>query len=121
VRDELRESADLTVRRALVLGELIDAESIEVTAEDIDAEIDSLVGQMGVPGQGANLDAIRNLFDTPDGRTSIQNQLLTRKAVERIAEIAAQEGDEEASDAPRASRRRRRGATADAAADAASE
>lgn len=121
VRDELRESADLTVRRALVLGELIDAESIVVTPEDIDAEIDSLVGQMGVPGQGANLDAIRNLFDTPDGRTSIQNQLLTRKAVERIAEIAAQEGDEEASDAPRASRRRRRGATADAAADAASE
>src|SRR5690606_11578374 len=35
VRDELREQADLTVRRALILGELIDAEKIEVTPEDI--------------------------------------------------------------------------------------
>ena len=120
VRDELRESADLTVRRALVLGELIDAEKIEVTPEDIDAEIDSLVSSMGVPGQaGANMEAIRNLFDTPDGRNSIQNQLLTRKAVERLAEIASQDEGEESEGAPRASRRRRRGATADAAAEAA--
>ena len=122
VRDELRESADLTVRRALVLGELIDAEKIEVTPEAIDAEIDSLVSSMGVPGQaGANMDAIRNLFDTPDGRASIQNQLLTRKAVERLAEIASQDEGEESEGAPRASRRRRRGATADAAAEAAAE
>ena len=119
VREDLREQADLTVKRALVLGELIDAEKIEVTPEDIDAEIDSLVSQMGVPGQaGANMDAIRNLFDTPDGRASIQNQLMTRKAVERIAEIASQDEGEGAEGAPRASRRRRRGATADAAAEA---
>ncbi len=121
VRDELREQADITVKRALVLGELIDAEKIEVTPEDIDAEIDSLVGQMGVPGQaGMNMDAIRNLFDTPDGRASIQNQLMTRKAVERIAEIAAQAEDGAGDGAPRASRRRR-GATADAAASAAGD
>lgn len=121
VRDELREQADITVKRALVLGELIDAEKIEVTPEDIDAEIDSLVGQMGVPGQaGTNMDAIRNLFDTPDGRASISNQLMTRKAVERIAEIAAQAEDGAGEGAPRASRRRR-GATADAAASAAEE
>lgn len=119
VREELREQADLTVRRALVIGELIAAEEIEVTPEDIDGEIDSLVGQMGVPGQALNMDAIRNLFDTPDGRASIQNQLLTRKAVERIAEIAAEEGEAEEG-TPRASRRRRRGATAEAAAEAAS-
>jgi len=122
VREELREQADLTVKRALVLGELIDAEKIEVTPEDIDAEIDSLVSQMGVPGQaGANMDAIRNLFDTPDGRRSIENQLMTRKAVERIAEIASQGEDEGGDGAPRASRRRRRGATAEAAADATAE
>jgi len=122
VRDGLREQADMTVKRALVLGELIDAEKIEVTPEDIDAEIDSLVSQMGVPGQaGANMSAIRNLFDTPDGRVSIQNQLLTRKAVERLAEIAAQAEDAAGDGAPRASRRRRSGATAEAAADAADE
>jgi len=121
LREELRESADLTVRRALVLGELIDAEEIEVSDEDIDAEIDSLVGQMmGPQMQMANVDAIRNLFDTPDGRESIRNQLLTRKAVERIAEIAAQpEGESDV--APRASRRRRGGATAEAAQQAADD
>ena len=42
--------------------------------------------------------------------------MLTRKAVERIAEIAAQEGEATES-APRASRRRR-GATAEAAEEA---
>ena len=118
LRDELSERADLTVRRALVIGRLIEEENIEVTEEMIDAEIDSLAGQMG-GGRAGNPDsiaAIRGLFDTPDGRASIKNQLITKTALERLAEICSQpeaEGDA----APRASRRRRgraEGAEADA-------
>lgn len=113
LREELMERADLTVRRALVIGELIAAEQIEITDEMIDAEIDSLAGQMGGMG-GSNEDslaAIRGLFDTPDGRASIKNQLITRTALERLVEICSQpEGEGDA--APRASRRRRGAAAA---------
>ena len=117
LREEWREQADLTVRRALVLGELIDAEKIEVTDEEIDEEVDRVMVQMlGPQSEGASLDAIRSIFNTADARESTRNQLLTRKAVERIAEIAAQEGEATES-APRASRRRR-GATAEAAEEA---
>ena len=52
-------------------------------------------------------DAIRSIFDTPDNRASIGNQLLTTKTLERLEEIAShpEEGDEETR--VRGSRRRR--------------
>lgn len=120
VREMFREQADLTVRRALVLGELIEAEEIEVSEAQIDEEIDSLVGQMSGGMAGANSGAIRNLFDTPDGRSSIRSQLMTRFAIERLEEICSQPEDGADGGAPRTSRRRR-GATADAAAEATAE
>lgn len=107
MRDSLREAADLSVRRALVLGELVEAENIEVGDEHIDAEIDRVVEQM-TGGQQQNIEAFRGIFNTPDSRSSISTQLLTRLAVERLEEIVSQ--PEEESAAPRASRRRRRGA-----------
>ena len=110
LRGELQERADLTVRRALVLGALVDAEQVEVTEEMIDGEIDSLAGQMG--SNADSLPAIRQLFDTPDGRSSIRNQLITKTALGRLVEICSQP-EEDGTSAPRASRRRR-GAAADA-------
>ncbi len=121
VREMFREQADLIVRRALVLGELIDAEDIEVSEEQIDEEIDSLVGQVTGPAAGGNQEAIRNLFDTPDGRNSIRNQLMTRFAIERLEEICSQPEGEGGESPRRTSRRRRSGATAEAAAEAAGE
>jgi FKBP-type peptidyl-prolyl cis-trans isomerase (trigger factor) len=112
LREMFREQADLSVRRALVLGELIEAEKIEVTDEQIDEEIDSLVAQM-VGSAAGNQEAIRNLFDTPDGRNSIRSQLLTRFAIERLESICAQPEGEDAGSTPRTSRRRRSGAAAD--------
>ena len=104
--DELRERADLTVRRALVLGHLIEVEHIDVTDEQVDGEIDSLVGQVGGGSNPEMVAQIRGMFDTADGRVSIKNQLITKTALERLVEICSQpeaEGDA----APRASRRRR--------------
>ncbi|MBM4410251.1 MAG: trigger factor [Chloroflexi bacterium] len=112
VREAFGEQADLNVRRGLVLGQLVDQESIAPTDEQVDAEIDSLV--VGMTGSTPeNQAAIRNLFDTPDGRVSIRNQLQTRLAVERLEAICTQ--PEEASAKPqRQSRRRRAGAEANA-------
>ena len=113
VREALGEQADLSVRRALVLGQLVEQESLVPTDEQVDAEIDSLVtGMAGSTPE--NQAAIRGLFDTPDGRVSISNQLQTRLAVERLEAICTQ--PEETSATPqRQSRRRRAGAEADGA------
>lgn len=112
VREAFGEQADLNVRRGLVLGQLVDQESIAPTDEQVDAEIDSLVAGM-TGSTPENQAAIRNLFDTPDGRVSIRNQLQTRLAVERLEALCSQ--PEEASATPqRQSRRRRAGAEAGA-------
>jgi len=113
VREALGEQADLSVRRALVLGQLVEQESLVPTDEQVDAEIDSLVtGMAGSTPE--NQAAIRGLFDTPDGRVSISNQLQTRLAVERLEAICTQ--PEETSATPqRQSRRRRAGTEAEGA------
>ncbi len=117
VREGLRDQADLAVRRALVLGELADREEIVVDEADIDAEIERMAGQFNVqmPGEveEAQAEAIRAIFDTPENRASISNQLLTSKTLERLEEIASQpeEGDEETR--VRGSRRRRGARAAD--------
>ncbi len=112
VREAFGEQADLSVRRSLVLAKLVEQESLVPTDEQVDAEIDSLVtGMAGSTPE--NQAAIRNLFDTPDGRVSIRNQLQTRLAVERLEAICSQPEDSTA--APqRQSRRRRAGAEAGA-------
>src|SRR5690606_31799356 len=69
VRDSLREGAELNVRRALALGELVSAEGIEVQEQDVDDEIDRLVAQMsgGAEVEESRRQAVRQLFDTPEG------------------------------------------------------
>ncbi|MQC17143.1 MAG: trigger factor [Chloroflexi bacterium] len=114
VRDDFREQADLAVRRALVIGQLISNEQIEIADEDIDGEVDRMIEQMmGPQTEPGNLEAFRSIFNTEEARETTRNQLMTRRAVEIIAEIAGQD-EAEAGAAPRASRRRR-GATAEAA------
>lgn len=111
VRGSLRDQADLAVRRALVLGELADREEIVVDEADIDIEIERMAGQFNIrmtdEVSDEQADAIRSIFDTPDNRASISNQLLTTKTLERLEEITSQpeEGDEETR--VRGSRRRR--------------
>ena len=114
VRDTLGEAADLSVRRALVLGELIEREQLDVPEESVDEELDSLVEQMAGGVDGADQrQQVRALFDTAEGRESIRDRLSTRTAVERLVEICSQP-EEEAAERPRRSRRRRGSRSADA-------
>lgn len=87
VRAELRPVADVRLRRSLVLGQVAEAEQIEVSDDDITAEIERLTQSAGT--QGAQL---RQLFDGPDGRATIRRNLMTRKTLARLVEIATQEG-----------------------------
>ena len=110
VRDRLREAAESNVRRALVLGELASAAEIDVDDAAVDAELEELIRGMsgGAEAPAEQMDAIRGLVDTPDGRASISNRLLTRLTLEHLEEIASQPEDEGGDEAVRGRRRSRR-------------
>jgi trigger factor len=111
VREGLREAAELNVRRALALGELVEAEGVEVTEEQVEGEISSTVASLtGGEADEQRLQAIRGLIDTPEGRQSIRNQLITRGAIERLEAICALPlGAAEEPGSRRRGTRRRRG------------
>jgi len=89
MRTELRPSATERVRRSLALGKLAEDEGLDVTDADVDAEIENLVGQAGEADE-QQLARYRALFGTPEARASLANSLLTRKTMDRLAEIASQ-------------------------------
>ncbi|MCK6564427.1 MAG: trigger factor [Dehalococcoidia bacterium] len=82
-REGLRPEAERHVQRSLVLSRLVEAEDLKVSAEAIDAEIESLVAPAGMDG-----DRLRELFASPEGRTRIERSLLTQLALARAAAIA---------------------------------
>lgn len=116
VRTRLADQADSAVRRALVLGEFSSVENIEVADELVNEELDRLILSMtgGRESAPEQMEAIRGLIDTEEGRSSTRNQLLTRLALERMEAIASQT-DDEAAEASESGRRRgrRRAAAAD--------
>lgn len=119
VRESLRDQADLNVRRALVLGEFVAREAVEVSDERVAEEVDKLVDNMvgGRELQGEQRERFRQIFDTPEGRQSLRERATTQLALERLVEICSQP-EEEAAERPRRSRRRRGARGAGEAADA---
>ena len=107
VRDGMRDAADLNVRRALVLGEFVEREQIELSEERVQEELDRLVdGMLGGVDDGEQRQKLRSLLDTEDGRSSVRERLTTQEALERLVEICSQPA-EEAAEGARGSRRRR--------------
>ena len=110
VRERLRAGAESNVRRALVLGELASVAGVEVDDERVSAEIETLVRGMsgGDEASEEQMTAVRGLVDTPEGRASISNRLLTQLTLERLEEIATQPEEEGGGEAVRGRRRGRR-------------
>ncbi len=88
-RESLREAAEARVKRSLVLSQLSEAEGIAVSAEEIEGELDKLVEPMG-----DDAERFRQMFATEEGVATIRRNLLTRKTLERLAEIARGEVEE---------------------------
>lgn len=108
VRDGLLDSADLNVRHALVLGELVGNENIEVSEERVEEEIGRLIDGMLGGAEGAEQrEALRGLLDTEESRASARERLMTQVALERLVEICSQPEEAESSPRARGSRRRR--------------
>ena len=81
-RHELRSVAEDVIKRSLVMGELGSVEKVEVSAADIDAEVEKMV-------QGNNnAENVRKVFSSPSGRETLGRNLYMRKSVDRLIDIA---------------------------------
>jgi trigger factor len=70
LREQHRERAIHALRQSLVLRELVSAQAIEVTDDDIELRLDSMIA-----GYGASPE-IRKVFDSPQMRGNIRNELV---------------------------------------------
>ena len=90
-REELREQllpvATERVRRSLALTQLAEQEEIKAENEEVDAEVEKLAAS-----SGQQAEQMRKLFGSPDGRAAIARSLITRKTMDRLAEIAGRDG-----------------------------
>src|SRR5690606_23810834 len=82
LRDDMREAAEQRVRNTLVLQEVAKAEGLEVTEEDIEAEIEKLV--VGRP----NPEQLRSLYRSEYFRGMLENEVHDRKLMEMVINLA---------------------------------
>lgn len=86
-RDDLkadyRDNAVASVKRSLVLRQVMIDEKLQVDEGQVDAEIDRILTQFG-----EQKEQMRPAFDTPRMRESIRNDLLEQGVLERIVAIA---------------------------------
>jgi len=87
LREQLLPVATERVRRSLALTQLAEREEIKAETEEVDAEVEKLVAS-----SGQQAEQMRRLFGSPDGRTAIARSLITRKTMDRLAEIAGRDG-----------------------------
>jgi len=83
LREELRPVATKMVIRSLVLGKVVEEEKIEVSNSEIEAEIENMTKSAGGTKSG-----LQKTLDTPQARESIKQLLVSRKAVQRLVEMA---------------------------------
>lgn len=95
-RAQFRDAAAERLKRGLALAKLTEAEGIDVTSDDIDAELDRLTETLG-PEDGARF---RELLSTVEGIESIRRNLISQRTLERLVTIA--KGEAGAAEAPAA-------------------
>jgi trigger factor len=87
IRAELQPMAQRRVCRSLVLSQLGEAEHIDVTDDEVAAEIERLAS-----GAGNQADELRRLISSDSARESLKRSLVTRKTLDRLVEIASAGG-----------------------------
>jgi len=89
-RDELRPQAMERLKRRLALGKVVELEGITVDEEEVEAQIERISSSFGEQS-----DKAREVFSSPDNMRSIASDLLTNKALQRLAAIARGEMEDE--------------------------
>ena len=84
MRDEMRDDAARRLRNTLVIQEIARRENINVTAEDIQNEIEMVAG---ASEQG---EAIRNLYQQPQFLNMLRGDLFERRLTDRLIDIVTE-------------------------------
>ncbi len=83
LHEAYHDTATTRVKRSLLLGKLVEEEKLEVSASEIDAEIEKMV-----QASEGDRERIKNTLNTEEFRESINRTLLTNKTIERLIAIA---------------------------------
>jgi trigger factor len=83
IHEEMRPIAEKRVTRGLVLGKVAEEEKIEVSDDDIDAEIAGMVENAAEDRK----QEVERILRAPQARDSFKRPLLSRKTVQRLVEI----------------------------------
>jgi trigger factor len=87
LQEDLRPIATKNVTASLLLEKVAEVEKVEVTEADIDERLDNMI--LGVdPSKKTEM---RQLFDNPQTRGSLRQQLMARKTIQKLADIAQSE------------------------------
>ena len=89
LREELVPEARKRVERALVLGEVIEKEGLQVKDLAVEERITASAEAFGDAA-----DQVRSALDNEQGRRSIRNDLLVDMAIEKLVEITKGEAPE---------------------------
>ena len=87
--EELRPTANDRLTRYLVLRKLSQEESIEVSDEEVQEEIDSAVASAGDSAQ-----QMRRTLSSETAKDNIRSSVLNRKVMQRLVEIVQGTGEE---------------------------
>ncbi len=83
LREEMRPLATKRVNRTLVLEKVAEEEKIEVSDAEISTELEKLA-----PTLAGNKDEVQKWLSSPQARSSVEQLLIRRKAIQRLVEIA---------------------------------
>ena len=90
VQESYREQAESVIERSLALREIVELAEIQVDEERIKGRIEEMVERFGEQAE-----SIRSMFDTPNMRDAIGNELLQEEAYEYLTNIGKGQVDNE--------------------------
>ena len=90
----MKPQAEDRLNTMLLLRKLADVENIDISDEDVDAEVSSLISSTG----GESEASMKQALNTEGAKESIRSSLINRKIMARLVEIV--QGEASASPAP---------------------
>jgi trigger factor len=88
-REEVQPHAEKRLHQSLILSEVMVAEKLALEDDEVEEEIERRSSLMGEQADG-----LKKILSSPVGRLSVGNDLLTRKALDRLVAIAKGEAPE---------------------------
>jgi len=86
LREELYPRAEKEVARTLLLDRIAEAEGVTVSEAELEDEISRMA-------QGEKGEEVRRFFRSPGARESLRDTLRRRRALERLLEVVAEQGE----------------------------